>query len=336
MIKFKNKPIKGTLSPKQKAKAEAADTPKEDHEPIFVIKDFPQNYITYHIHKNTASSRPARAHNVVHASDLDPVREWCPREPALLTMHNKKRPAGFLSTAQRMTFGMGYKGADLLMDLIPPEKVWGHWKCRACKHEMKFRYTPEKCDGCGGDRKALKYVEVFLRDPNSGIVGSVDCFVDILGNGMKTPIEIKTEGNEGFKARSKPEFDHEWRTMLYLWLIEKTPQMKGKGLNHQEGRVMYFTKEGYADAPKIKEWKLPDWGKSAIKEYWVNRNDDMIQNRIDLAQSYRDWRNEWDAFDGPPIGQKVDLPDRIPKCTSPACTRAKDCPVRVECWKGTA
>lgn len=334
MIKFKNKPIDAPSLPVTAVQTDKGTADQGDHEPIFQITDFAQNYVTYHVHKHTASERPARPHNVVHASDLDPVRHWCPREPARLTLHNKKRPAGFLSTAQRMTFGMGYKGADLLMQCIPPEKVWGHWKCRACKHTMDFRYTPDKCEKCGGDRGALKYKEVFLRDPASGVVGSVDCFVDILGNGTKTPIEIKTEGNEGFKARSSATFDHEWRTMLYLWLIEQTPWAKGRGMNHQQGRVIYFTKEGYADEPKIKEWKLQDWAKSAIKEYWVHRNDDMIENALNRAIEYRAWRNSFDIGAEASVLTKV-LPARVEKCTSIACTRAADCPVRKECWKGS-
>lgn len=330
MIKFKAKPIGATHSPVEAGKQVKAVTADGagDHETPFVIKDFPQNYITYHIHKATAGPRPPRPHDMVHASDLDPMRDWCPREPALLTLHDKKRPNEFVATCQRMTWGMGYKGADLLMDLIPREKIWGNWKCRACGFEQNLSYAPQKCEGCGGSWKALKYVEVFLRDPATGLVGSVDLFVDILGNGTKTPVEIKTEGNEGFKKRIKPEFDHEWRTMLYLWLIEQTPQMKGLGLNHQEGRVIYFTKEGWADAPKIKEWKLADRAASAIKEYFVNRNDDMTLNARKQVEIYRAWRKEFDMGLASHTSQWLPLG----VCTSPAQTRAKACAVCKECF----
>jgi len=328
MIKFK------THLPKATAAAEDEEhvklPPDDKPSTVFQIKHFPQNHLTYQIHKHTAGTRPARSHNVVHASDLDPARKWCAREPALLTLHKKKRPARFVPTAQRMVWGMGYKGADLLMELIPPEKVWGNWKCRSCGHEVKYQYTPKKCAGCGGSNKAIRYVEVFLRDPETGIVGSVDLFVDMLGNGLKVPIEIKTEGNEGFKSRVKPEFDHEWRTMLYLWLTAKTPWVQDKGLSNQEGRVVYFTKEGYINQPLIKEWGLKDWGKSAIKEYWVARNDDMIQNQIDYQKTYRAWRNKYDD----PIQDIGDLPlpARVSTAKSKNCTRCKDCPVQKECW----
>jgi hypothetical protein len=330
MIKFKAKPIGVTASPVEAGKqVKALTTPAPgDQEPPFLIKDFPQNYITYHVHKATEKTRSPRPHNVVHASDLDPVRQWCPREPALLTHTGKSRPSEFVATAQRMTWGMGYKGADLLMDLIPAEMKWGNWKCRSCGHDHNLCYTPKACAGCGGSSKALRYVEVFLRDPDTELVGSVDLFVDILGNGIKTPVEIKTEGNDGFKKRTKPEFDHEWRTMLYLWLIERTPQLKGLGLNHQEGRVIYFTKEGWADAPKIKEWKLADRAASAIKEYFVNRNDDMTLNAREQVAAYREWRKIHDAG---LVGSLVNpLPARV--CSSPSETRAKNCAVCKECF----
>lgn len=326
MIKFKTKtPVAAQLPKALAPKVVPPDTP--DDEPLFVIKDFPQNHVLYHIHKANPPPRPPRPHNVVHASDLDPARAWCPREPALLTKTGKTRPTEFVSTAQRMTWSMGYKGADLLMDLIPDKMQWGSWKCRSCSHEQPLCYKPEKCSGCGGSSKALRYVEIFLRDPETQLVGSVDLFVDILGNGMKTPIEIKTEGNEGFKKRTKPEFDHEWRTMLYLWLIQKTPQLAGKGLNHQEGRVLYFTKEGWADSPKIKEWKLGDWAKSAVKEYFVQRNDGMLFNSLEQVKTYRAWRT---SFDGGYFPGEVPLPDRI--CNSPIETRAKNCAVCKECF----
>lgn len=328
MIKFRTKPLAATASPVEAGKlVKAFSAPGAgDHETPFIIKDFAQNYVTYHIHKAAAGTRSPRPHNVVHASDLDPVRDWCPREPALLTLHGKTRPNEFVATCQRMTWGMGYKGADLLMDLIPPKMIWGNWKCRSCQHEQNLVYKPEKCTGCGGSPKALRYVEVLLRDPVTELIGSVDLFVDILGNGVKTPIEIKTEGNDGFKKRIKPEFDHEWRTMLYLWLIEQTPQLKGFGLNHQEGRVIYFTKEGWADAPKIKEWALADRAASAIKEYFVNRNDDMTLKARERVEIYRAWRKEYDMGTATHTGLPLGV------CTSPAQTRAKGCAVCKECF----
>jgi hypothetical protein len=341
-IKFKTKPhMKG--GPKYalddpEPLPENEDAP--DHEPVFKIKDFPQNYVTFHAHKNTAGPRKPRHHNVVHISDLDPSRNWCPREPALLTLHGERRPDAFLTTAQSMVFKMGNKGADLLIESLPPEQVWGHWKCLACDHVTKFSYTPKACPSCGAKRAALKYQEVLVRDPETGIVGSVDCFVDILSNGLRTGVEIKTEGKDDFKSRTKATFDHEWRSKGYLWLMARDPVMKGKGLNLSEMRIIYFTKEGWEHAPHIKDWPIADAGKTALKEYWCPKGEDMLQNQLALVTSYRKWRNSWDAVwsGAGPMGKveaKGELPARHTKCKSIGCTMAKACPVRKQCWGST-
>lgn len=323
-VKFKTKAMQHST----KAKAAAApDADGVDHEPAFLIQDFAENYISFHVHKATAGPRKARHHNVVHASDLDPVRQWCPREPALLTKLNMKRPDTYLTTAQKMVFEWGHAGADMLIGLLPDNVVWGNWQCGLCESEVSFSYRPKKCTKCDAHGTWFGYREVFVRDPTTGVVGSIDLMVDLLGNGVKIPVEIKTEGNETFKGRSKPTFEHEWRTMLYLRLIAADPHMKKHGVSTLTGRVVYLCKEGFEDAPRIKEWGLPDAGKSSIKEYWVKRNDDMVENQMDLARTYRKWRT---AFD---MGGALPLPPRISKCTSQGCARATQCPVRVQCWK---
>lgn len=326
MIKFKTKLPEAT-KPVEPPPLPAGEIAGGDDQPLFKIKDFPQNFLTYHIHKAAPSQRAPRHHNIIHASDLDPARRWCPREPALLTRDNLKRPSEFVATAQKMTWGMGYKGAELLMDLIPDAMIWGHWKCRACAHEMKFTYTPKACGKCGGARRALRYEEVLLRDPVTGVIGSVDLFVDLLGNGAKTPIEIKTEGNDSFKKRTAATFDHQWRTKLYMYLAARTPEVQAHGINTEEGRVIYFTKEGWADEPRIKEWKLGDWAKSSIKEYFVPRDDSMVQNALDDVILYRTWREQFEVGTLP---QNNPLPARI--CTAPTDGRAKSCAACKACW----
>jgi len=327
VIKFK--PVLEGGIPKKHMHGDAPEPNKKtdmEHIPAFKITDFPQNHLKYHLHKAVAGPRTARNHNVVHASDLDPSRNWCPREPALLTLHKKKRPDGFISTAQKTVFDFGYAGADIVIRALPPEMVWGNWRCRSCRGETKHCYTPKKCGHCGADRKLLRYQEVFLRDPETEIVGSVDLIVDLLGSGKKIPIEIKTEGNETFKARTKEVFEHGWRTNLYLWLIERTPWMQGEGVSSQEGRVLYVAKEGFIPDTEIKKWKLPDWHKTPFKEYTIKRNDDFTQNARDDAFDYRFWKNAHTKGD---FG--VDLPPR--KCGAKNDTQAKNCAVCKECWE---
>lgn len=326
-------PIKFTVVPTKQSTSNFVDDippePPKSKQQLIQIKDFHQNHIRYHIHKNTAGPRKPRHHNVVHISDLDPSRNWCPREPALLTTTGKKRESNFISTAQSTVFRMGYKAADLLMDLIPPEQIWGHWKCRACKHQMKFAYTPHKCSKCGADREALKYQEVLVRDPATGVVGSVDCFVDILSNGKRTGVEIKSEMNDDFKSRTKATFDHEWRSKGYMYLMARDPIVRKKGVNLEEMRIMYISKGGWVEDAQIKNWPVIDSGKTAIKEYWCHRDDSVVANQFELATAYREWRK---FFDEPTMAPSVPMPKRHKKCTSIGCTMASSCPVRKECW----
>ena len=327
MIKFKNvgKDPLSELPPKP------IDTknPDPSPEPLYKIKDFPNNHVMYHLHKQVACSRGARAHNVVHASDLDPVRRWCPREPALLTKYTFKRPSGFISTAQGTVFKFGHKAADIVIESLPPEIVWGNWKCLACGHDQKHQFTPPSCQKCNANRKALSYREVFMRDPATGIVGSCDVWVDLLKNGQKTMIEIKSEGNTSFKNRSKAEFDHDWRTKLYLWLAERTPWLTEHNLNLHEARVLYVTKEGHIDTDLVKKWGLSDWSKTPFKEYFVERDDTFSQNQRDLVMTYRKWRN---AFEAHGQHHAVPLPTRV--CKTKNDTKARDCSVCKQCFDG--
>ena len=289
------------------------------------LTDYPQTHLLYHVHKNTAGYRNARPHNVIHASDLDPSRKWCPREPAILTRHNLKREKGFLSTAQQAVYNFGHAGADILIEMLPEGMVWGNWKCNACGHEHRHQYRPKKCYECGAKRRALRYNEVFMRDPELGIVGSCDLMVDLLGNGVKTLVEIKTEGNESFKRRNAAELEHEWRTKLYLYLADRTEWLEGKGINVEEARVVYLTKEGHVPCDKIKDWKLADWGRTFMKEYRTKRDDSFSEKAREAVLAYRTWRSAFEK------GGNPKYPDRI--CFSPHDTRAKNCEVCDLCFK---
>jgi len=299
------------------------ETPPQE---LMKYTDFAQNYLKYHIHKNTAEPRNARPHDQVHASDLDPARNWCPREPALLTKYNIKRETDFLATATRITYDFGYAGADILMRRMPEKMLWGNWHCRACDHFTKHTYKPQSCVSCGAHKRVIRYCEVLLRDDELGIIGSVDIMADLLGNGKVTPIEAKTEGNLTFKPRSKSTFDHEWRTKMYLYLASKTKDLPPHKVNSVDGRVIYLCKEGHAADPLISKWKLSDWKKSPMKEYFVKRDDTMLENALAKAKSYRMWRNGFDK-----IGPQAPMPARI--CKNALETKAKNCAACKVCFK---
>lgn len=327
-IKFNKPPPLSTKDAGEsgkKVKAEKVGV-AEDHIEPFVIKDFRENYLTYHLHKHQSGPRPSRPHDHVHMSDLDPARKWCPREPALLTFHNQKRNPDYLGVAQKVVFELGRRVADMVIDFLPPDRVWGNWKCLSCETIWKRRFMPACCPGCSAGRHMLSYREVMFRDPATGVTGSVDLFYDLLGSGIVTGFELKSEGNEKFLKRSKPEFEHEWRSMGYLYLLNRANKDHVKNINLKDFRVVYVSKEGHQESAKLKQWGLTGMARTPLKEYWVNRNDEMVEARFDLAFEYRQWR---DAYDD---GKVLPLPPRIPYCTSKGCVRAKSCKVVKECW----
>lgn len=291
------------------------------------IEDFPQNSLVYRAHEHTAGVSKPRHHATIHASDLDPERSWCAREVALLTLHDMKRPEGFLSTAQKVVFDFGHKASDVFRECLPPQMVWGNWKCLACDKITKREYTPSKCPHCGARGRALEYREVFAKDPKTGVVGSFDLIVDPLMNGQKVIVETKSEMGDAWQKRNKAEFAHEWRTKLYLYLAAVTPWLQNYGINTQSARIIYINKGGHGPAPQIKKWGLKDWAKTPFKEYRVKRDDTFLTGQIDKVHTWRKWK-ALHAVN--PKAAAADLPDRI--CDSPTTTLAKNCAACQKCF----
>ena len=205
----------------------------------------------------------------------------------------------------------------------------GDWKCRACGETTKARYTPDKCGHCGADGKALRYAEILMRCPDTGIVGSPDILFDMLANGRKTIIEIKSEGADAFKARTAPTEDHVTRTCMYLWLAERTPWLAGKGIATDEARIVYACLDTHVEDPRIKAWKLSDAARTPYKEYVVKRNDARFTAALEKVGEWLTYRAALEYGDAP---DSVPLPDRV--CRSAGCSRARRCSVAALCFPG--
>lgn len=276
------------------------------------------------IHRESKKKRPARPHARVHASDLDPSREWCPREPAVLTMFGIKRPDDFLPTHLQFTFSMGYATADSVMRIIPRDRIWGNWKCRACGHVHLHRYAPDTCGHCGGSARALRYEEVLLQDPDTKQVGSADLIVDLAKDGRKTIVEIKSEGKAGWSERDAPTPDHAWRTRLYLRLASVTPWLRNRGVDFQSARILYACKDGHDPSPELKEAGVRDAHRSPFKEYVVRRCDEVLAA---ADEKLTEWLKFKEAYD---TGASLPWPDGV--CSSGTCSRARRCPARDHCF----
>lgn len=274
------------------------------------------------IHKSSKKNRKARHHRKVHASDLDPARSWCPREVALLEVSGRTRPDEFLPTCRQVTFSMGYAASDLLERFTPEEVVWGAWKCRACGEELPPQHKPTACPSCGAKKEALRYREVFMRDPDTGVVGSCDLWVGLDGR-VLTAIECKSEGKDTFAARTAPDFDHVWRTRFYLWLASVTPWLQSKPLNLHDARIVYVCKSGFESDPELKAAKIADQHASPFKEYVVERDDVQMTAQMERV---REWTSFYAAITK---GASATWPEGV--CSDLKCSRASRCTVRDLC-----
>lgn len=274
------------------------------------------------IHESTTKHRQPRPHVRVHASDLDPSRNWCPREPAVLTYFGEKRKPEFQGTAQQFTWSMGYATADAAMRVIPRERVWGNWRCRACKYEHLHQYTPAKCARCGGDARALKYEEVLLQDPESKLIGSCDVLVDLEGNHVKTKVELKSEGKGDFAKRDAASPDHIWRTRLYMYLAARTPWLQAHGINTKDARIMYVCKDGHEPTDKLKG--IRDSHRTPFKEYVVERADEALTATLERHGLWVAWKAAFDA------GAPLPWPEGL--CSDPGEPRARRCAACAKCF----
>ena len=276
------------------------------------------------VHEKSRKHRAPRPHKRVHASDLDPGREWCPREPAVLEAFGLKRDDEFLSTAQQITFSLGYAAADTLERFIPEGRLWGNWQCRACGHEQRHRYRPGECHQCGGDVKAIRYREVLMQDPETKLVGSPDMLVDLRGDHVKTLIEVKSEGKEGFAKRTGPSPDHVWRTRLYLYLASVTPWLAPHGIDTESARIVYVCKEGHEPSDALKAARVRDAHRSPLKEYVVTRSDAHLTAAFEKLNAWLAFREAMES------GAPVSWPDGV--CPSGNCPRAKRCAAANRCF----
>lgn len=266
------------------------------------------------LHESMAGWEPARDHSQVHASDLTKP-DFCPREFCLCDTTGKKPKGQFIGTSLRATFDLGKALQELLNHKWGAKWCMGTWKCLHCGSVYKFCHKPEACDDCL--RHDFQYFEeLFIH--KYGFTGSLDyIFHNWVGPCKVT--EVKTIVKDDFKKLVAPLAEHRLRTVLYLEMAleDKT---RGKFFNKEEASVLYICKGFGAADGSLKEAGLSDSGFSPFKEYIVKRDPELVAPIIEKGKQVYDFR------------KGGVLPARI--CPTSLCKRAKDCPVRVQCWVG--
>lgn len=282
------------------------------------------------LHRQFSTQEPGRPITRVHASDITySSHPFCPRERAYLHQNKKKPPMQRLSTSEHMTFGIGHAVEDLIIaGFIENGMAIGDWKCEHCGKFFRFCKQPPKCDGCG-DRR-LKYVEVRVTSPITGVSCGIDLVLDFPGDAKHTIVEIKSMDKDQFKQLIAPLAEHQTRSKLYLRSIAEAQgqddQLFTNLLRTDRAFILYSTKGGYGTAcEEVPTWDFWDAAFSPFKDFIIERDDASLDGVVAPALEFKLWYDAFKAGD-----TELDLPARI--CSSSMDKRAKSCSCLSPCF----
>ena len=278
----------------------------------------PDSSLKYLLHSHLAGFEKARSLSVVHASDLTKSEGFCPRYYALHDVLDAQPSDNWVSTADRVTWDMGYSVQDAIVGYFSDmDRVVGHWDCASCGRRHEFCKKPSQCLNC--DCKSLHPAEVRFKSEKSGVSCGIDMLVD-LGDGKLTCVEIKTIQKEKFGELLAPLAEHRLRTNLYLRILSESKSFWANEVHHDKAKVFYVCKGGYKADPKLGAWGLPETF-SPVKEFDVGRNDSLTDKMQEQAKAVLDYRN---GVGGMPCGI----------CPTAFTKRAKSCSVVKACFSG--
>lgn len=261
------------------------------------------------LRQNLRGYRKARSHETVHASDIT-KEDFCPRQVALLHLHEKEKKDEFIGTALQATFDIGNAVGDMVPEQWAGDAAIGNWECLRCGDRATFTTKPKKVCKHGGWCH-FKYEEVNFISKQYDVSGGIDVFFD-LGGLKKVVTELKIINVADFDKIVAPLAEHRIRTAMYLKLIDDSSHPFKSSINVNEGRVLYvsrgFGKKNTDHAGEI----LP------FKEYVVTRDDAAVQPYLDKAMAVKVFKETGVV----PKGICKSLDDK-------AC---KKCAVVSECW----
>jgi hypothetical protein len=278
------------------------------------------------IHEAACGWDEPRGREDIHASDLFKDIEFCPREWAFSDMGLSRVKKHFIGAAQQITFDIGHDVEKRIRNDWLRKSVVGYWKCGVCGFTYpKWGKLPKvPCSRCGFSTQ-WTYNEVVVKHPESGVVGSIDAFVDT-GEKKHRLLEIKTMDKDMHKKLIAPLAEHRYRTGLYLWLVEHSTLPEKERINTSQAYIIYMSKSyGFKDN-SMKEAGITDVPFSPFKEYTIERQDDTIKIPMAKAKVLTRWRgmvkNEGSA--GLPCGI----------CINGLTKRAQSCPAISHCFSG--
>lgn len=271
----------------------------------------PKSELIPGIIKNLGKEYPERSHKVVHASDVTKPG-FCPRQYALMDLHNVERPPTYIPAGLKATFDVGNMTSDLVREQWMGSMAVGHWQCTACYKTSIMSPKPHigicsEPSGCN-----WKYVEVNFVDPDTQISGSIDVLSDLKAPSLFIT-ELKIINPTEFDKIVAPLAEHRIRTILYMYLAEKSKALYSGAISHHRAKILYVSR-GFGKKGELGQI-------TPFKEFDITRDDKVLQPYLAKAREVALYRK----------GQ-APVPART-VCDSPSCVHAKKCPVRAQCFE---
>ena len=277
------------------------------------------------LHANVSGHEPGRGHRIIHASELTSVKkEFCPREVILLDVLKVKPSPQFVPTSLRVTFDYGDFLQWSVNNVYLRKQMWGDWRCVSCGRLKTKGFVPTKpchLHKTGQARCRYEYKEPRITDTDTKASAGIDGAV--LDGEYLRVMEIKSEVKDEFKKLSAPRAEHRLRGMLYLAIIARTEWAR-KVFHSDHMNILYVCKGyGIKDSDLFQQLKakgISDFPFTPFKEWRVKRDDKQVSKLLKKARVVRVAR------------EKGKMPNGV--CNSAMCKRARECPVRKECWSG--
>ncbi|ATS92304.1 hypothetical protein DLP05_064 [Stenotrophomonas phage vB_SmaS_DLP_5] len=274
----------------------------------------PKQTIIKRLMKNLEGYRPARSHEIVHASDIT-KESFCPRQTALLDLTGLKKKDEYIDTPLQVTFDVGNALSDLFREDWGKGWVYGNWICVRCGQQRTFCLHPGQMEcKSGGKFKTCKwrYEEMNFVCQKYDVSGSLDAVCD-LGAPKLFVTELKIITPVDFEKLVAPLPEHRIRTNLYMNLIENSDSMYKHKLNLQQAKVLYISR-AWGKMHKDYNTILP------FKEFDVARDDSVLAPYLGKAAAIKKWRTV------------KKMPHGV--CQTTAEPTAKKCSVCKECFSG--
>ena len=244
---------------------------------------------------------------------------WCPRQVALLMKRSQSVPMSVRSE-MRLLWAIGRAVEkhirDGIIEHIGRDKAFGNWTCQcgATSFVGFGKFLPSYCRKCSGS--VTCYTEYQVKSDDYRVRGSIDLLV--APHGELVPVEIKSITNSpsanskkvGFDSLKQALGDHQHQAGIYGYLLRHEKVAEEYGVKPSDSFVVLYGSKDYRFGKPYKEFHVPI----------AAREKPAV---TDLKLAKQAWRASKNLSP---------LPMRV--CSTIECTRAKECPVALECFQG--